>query len=222
MARRTLSAALALVPAAALLLTACGSTAPKPSHVIAGAGGGSTAASAGAAGKAGSSGATPAGAPAITLPADVHVDIQPPAPAADRATDAAVADLEYAIRALRAGFAQDDGQVKPMLHAYAVNAGLFWAKRIDTAKRQGRTITGTYRYYDLAVHLKGKNLASAGFCEDQRQAFSKEIRTGKVLRTTPGKDDFYAFTAQLSRNAAGTWQISAESWIQGDPSCVRD
>ncbi len=215
MARRTLTIAIALAPAAALLLTACGSTTPKPSTTIPGANSASPSAP-----SSSPPPSTPAGAPRITLPSDVRVQIEGP-DTADAGTEGAVAGLRYAILALRDGFAQDNGQVPSMLHSYALNAGVFWAKRIQTAKSEGRTITGTYRYYDFSVHLNGPDTAGANFCEDQRQAFSKDIKTGKVYRTTPSNGDFYRFTAQLAKDSSGTWKISQESWVQGDKSCIR-
>lgn len=214
MARRTLTIAIALAPAAALLLTACGAgTATKTSPIT----GAAPASSAPASPTPATT--TPPGAPRITLPADVTVQITDPAPT-NAATNSAVSGLKYAILALRDGFSQDNGQAASMLRSYALNAGVFWAKRIQTSKNEGRTITGTYRYYDLSVHLNSADTAGATFCEDQRQAFSKNIKTGKVYRTTPSNSDFYRFTAHLTKKS-GAWQISDESWVQGDKSCIR-
>ncbi len=215
MARRPLTFAVVLAPAAALLLTACG--AAKPHSGISGIASGPPVSPSSDSGP--TAAGVPKGAPRVRLPSDVHVLIDSPAPQAS--TAAVVSDLKYAILALRDGFAQGDGQVPSMLHAYADNAGLFWAKRISASKSQGHTITGTYRYYDLSAHLNNANTAGAGFCEDQRQAFGKDIKSGKVLRTAPSNSDFYRFTAMLTKNASGTWQISDESWVQGDTSCIR-
>ncbi len=214
MARRTPSA-LALVPAAVLLLTGCGSSAsPHHGHGIAGAASGS-----GSSGAPSAPASDPPGAPSFRLPSDVRVDIAAPAPGGAEA-NAAASGLEYAIRALRDGFSKDDGQVAPMVHAYASDAGLFWSARIARDKARGRTITGTYRYYDIAVRTRGGSAATATFCEDQREAFAKDVTTGKVYRTAPSDKDFYAFTALMRKDAAGTWQIYQESWKQGDSTCV--
>ncbi|MEU1627015.1 hypothetical protein ABZ746_17180 [Streptomyces sp. NPDC020096] len=212
MSRSTLPIAIAMTTAAVVVLTACGSgSSPKPSDKIAGADSGSPSASSPTALK---------GAPEIKLPSDVKVEIEDPT-SKDATTSTAIADLKYAILALRDGFAQGNGQADSMVHAYAMDAGIYWAKRIQKIKAEDKTITGTYRYYDLDVSLNGKDTAAAHYCEDQRQAFSKDIKTGKVFRTTPSNNDFYRFTVFLTKNASGTWQVARESWTQGDKSCIR-
>lgn len=215
MARRTLSAAVALAPAAALLLTACGSTTPKASSSITGANDGSAASA-----SPSPSAAAPAGAPAITLPSDVTVDIVSPAPG-DATVNAAVADLEYAIRALQYGYSRGSGQVAPMRYAYGQDAGIYWSKLIKRYRDDGNTLTGTDRFYDLKVTPTGATTASGTYCENQRDSFAKNIKTGKIDRTEPSDDDFFLNSVKLAKTQ-GVWKVSEVSWKRGDRSCVTD
>ncbi|GAA1894756.1 hypothetical protein GCM10009753_24570 [Streptantibioticus ferralitis] len=210
--RSTLPIAVALSTAAALLLSACGGGSPsKPSGKIAGAQSNSPTA-------ASPSSAAPKGAPEIKLPSDVKVEIEDPS--GDPATAEPSADLQYAIRALREGYAQGNGQVPSMLYAYGPDAGIYWSQLIKKFRDQDKTITGTYRYYSMKVKLTSGSTAAGSYCEDQRQAFAKDIKTGKVYKTTPSNDDFFLNTVKLTKDQ-GVWKVAEASWKKGDSSCVR-
>jgi hypothetical protein len=209
-------AATALLMAGALALTACGGSNDSAGDKITGVPSTPAATSASA-----TATVSPAGAPAITLPADVKVEIADPGPAKDAATTAAVAGVKYAILALRDGYAQGNGEVPSMLHAYGTQAGLYWSKLIKDFSDQGKTITGTYSYYDLKVTLTNPTSGSATYCEDQRLAYAKVRKTGEVLRTTPSNDDFFLNTVQLGKDAHGVWKVDNVVWEKGKASCVR-
>lgn len=213
--RATSLSAAALVAAGAIALTACGGSGGSGGDKITDAP--STTSTAATPTTAPPTTAAPAGAPQIKLPADVKVEITDPS-GAD--SDPAVAGLKYAILALRDGYAQGSGTVPSMLHSYGMQAGLYWSKLISQFKGEGKTITGTYRYYDLKVTRTSATSRAATYCEDQRQAYAKVIKTGKVLRTTPSKDDFFLNTVQLVEDK-GVWKVNNVVWTKGDPSCVR-
>jgi hypothetical protein len=213
-------AATALALAGALALTACGGSNDSAGDKITGAPSAPASVSAAASATA-TTAATPAGAPAITLPGDVHVDITDPGAGKDAATDKAIADLKYAITALQDGFAQQSGEVPSMLYSYGTQPGLYWSKQIAEFKAADKTITGTDRFYAIDVQLKDSKSAVAYYCEDQRKSYSKNVKTEKINVTTPSNDDFYRFTLSLGLDAkSGAWKIEAETWKQGDTSCV--
>lgn len=211
---------IALTLTAGLALTACGGSGDSGGDKITGAPT-ATSASPSPSGSPTGAPARPAGAPEIRLPADVQVEIEEPGAGVDAATDKAVGDLEYAIRALRDGYAQGSGTVPSMLHSYGMQAGLYWSKLIKEFSDQGKTIMGVYRYYDIKVTPTSATSSTATYCEDQRQAYAKVRKTGVVLRTTPSRDDFFLNTVQLVKDAQGVWKVNNVVWKKGDASCVR-
>lgn len=207
----------ALALAGALVLTACGSSNGSASDKITGA----PSATSSASPSATATTAAAAGAPTIALPADVHVEITDPGTGKDAATSKAIADLKYAITALQDGFAQQSGEVPSMLYSYGMQPGLYWSKQIAAFKAADKTITGTDRFYAIDVQLKDSKSAVAYYCEDQRKSYSKNVKTEKINVTAPSDDDFYRFTLSLGLDAkSGFWKIAAETWQQGDKSCV--
>ncbi|MEU6079240.1 hypothetical protein [Streptomyces sp. NPDC047108] len=218
-ARRSLAFVTALAASSSLLLSACG-------------GGGETPSTSGKPSKSGKAGApdqtSPAkssgvpsgrgGAPRISLPPDVALDIAKPD--ADARSRAALADLSYAIAALIDGKAKGDGGTASMRHAFDSEAGRYWAEAIEDFRKSGRTITGSYRYYGLETDLVDRDSADARYCEDQRVAYPKDRKTGKVFRTEPSNDDFFLYTLKL-RKVDGVWKVAQVQWAKGDASCVR-
>lgn len=211
-------AAAALAVAGAVALTACGGSGGGGGDKISDA---PTTSATSAPATTASAAPTPSGAPAINLPADVKVEITDPGPGKDAATTKAIADLEYALKALQDGFAQGSGEVPSMLYAYGQQPGLYWSKQIQQFKDAGKTITGTDRFYNIKVQVTDGKSAHANYCEDQRKSYSKNVKTGKVNVTTPSTKDFYRFTVSLGLDSAsGVWKINQETWTQGDKGCI--
>lgn len=65
------------------------------------------------------------------------------------------------------------------------------------------------------MRLDDGSSGSATYCEDQRQGFAKVVKTGKVLRTTPSKDDFFLNTVRLSKEQ-GVWKVARATWAKGE------
>ncbi|WP_280878619.1 hypothetical protein [Streptomyces pseudovenezuelae] len=63
--------------------------------------------------------------------------------------------------------------------------------------------------------------AAVRYCEDQTTAYSKGIKTRKVLRTRPSDKDFILFAVQAQKDSAGDWQVTQVSWKKADVACVR-
>lgn len=71
------------------------------------------------------------------------------------------------------------------------------------------TVTGAERYYDETVGdtVQGK-LAEVTFCSNQSKLFSKEIESGKVLRTKPSDEDYLHFSIVMQKpsKAGSPWR----------------
>ncbi|MER6078667.1 hypothetical protein [Streptomyces sp. NPDC001833] len=215
--RRTMPVAAALAATAALLLTACGggSDGSKGNDKIAGAG---TEASGSPSPSASAS--ADKNAPSFDLPSDIKVTVEKQS-TGDSTKDGVLRDLAYAAQARLEGLVKGDGQTANMSRYYAADALVYFDKQISETRKEGLTSTGSYRYYDFQVlDLKGQT-ATARYCEDQRQAFAKEIKTNKVHRTTPSNDDFIQISVQTAKDSRGDWQVRRVSWKKATAECVQ-
>ncbi|MFF4549831.1 hypothetical protein ACFY1J_37330 [Streptomyces sp. NPDC001406] len=211
MKRRTLPVAAALAATAALLLTACGSGDDKASDndKIAGADQGT---------KTPTASASAAGAPAedkpdgvdVSLPKDVNLVFDWDKPK-DKNQAAAMEDAANYVRAIYRGV--DKRTTKDAaLAAYSTGDGLKYAKtQIDVRLKGGWTATGTRRHYQATTRSASNgNSVEVGFCVDSSKFYSKEVKTGKVLKGTPSITDFDYFKIIMVKLPTGDdlWQAS--------------
>ncbi|WP_331727369.1 hypothetical protein OG871_40205 (plasmid) [Kitasatospora sp. NBC_00374] len=158
------------------------------------------------------------GAPAITLPADVAVDIQFKAgddPVKKQAADG----LTYALRAFTEAAATGDINRPGMVYAFTGTAGAYMNQALTQLNSRGQTITGTDRYYALTVDLKDPKTAVTAYCEDQSKSFAKDKASGKVLTTTPSINDYTDWTTALTLSDKGVWQVSSTQAEKGSTRC---
>ncbi|GGW33455.1 hypothetical protein ACIP4U_18605 [Streptomyces caelestis] len=160
-------------------------------------------------------------APTFDFPTDVKVSVERE-PTGDPAKDAILRDVAYSAEARLEGFVKGDGRAANLNRYFTGPALTYWNKRITAVKQQGLTSTGSYRYYDFEVtDIANEKTAAVRYCEDQRKAYSKEIKTGKVRRTQPSNDDFVETTLQAAKNSRGDWQVQQTSWKKAAASCVQ-
>lgn len=130
--------------------------------------------------------------------------------------------MAYSAQANIEDFAKGQGQTANMNRYFAGPALIFWTQQVAKFKKDGLTLTGSYRYFGFQVtDIANGKTAAARYCEDQSKAYSKEIKTNKVLRTQPSDNDFVLYTLQAARDSAGDWQVTEESWKKGDASCLQ-
>ncbi|MGW0628165.1 hypothetical protein [Streptomyces sp. NPDC002758] len=159
-------------------------------------------------------------APTFSLPSDLKITVERDS-AGDATKDAILRDAAYSAQANIEAFAQGKGQSVNMGRYFGGSAFTYWVGKVEDYKKKGLTLTGQYSYYDFQVTDVNGKTAAARYCEDQSKAFSKEIKTKKVLRTTPSDNDYVLYTFQTSKDSAGDWQVTQQSWKKGDASCVR-
>ncbi|MEU9735716.1 hypothetical protein [Streptomyces sp. NPDC048002] len=211
MKRRTLPAATALVAAAALLLSACGSEDDKSgdNDKITGAESGSPTPK---------ESTSPSGAPAedkpdgvdVSLPADVNLVFDWDEPK-NKNEAAAMADTANFFRAMFRGV--DKGTTKDAgVVTYAVDGGLKYANtQINAYIDGGWTVTGTRRHYDVTTRSAANGTSvEVAFCADDTKFYGKEVKSGKVLKTDPSINDFGYFKIIMVKNPTGTdlWRAS--------------
>lgn len=205
---------------AALLLTACGAT-------EGGNGGSGNDAKSTTSGQAQSGTPSPSASPAhgnapvFAFPSDVNTVVQRD-PTGNSTKDAVLRDVAYSAQARLEAFAKGDGRTVNMNRYFAAQALTYWTQRVAKVRKDGLTVTGHYRFFNFAVtDVANAKTAAARYCEDQTTAYSKQIKTGKILRTKPSANDFILITLQAAKNSHGDWQVTQQSWKKGDSACVR-
>lgn len=216
MTRTSLPIAVALAASAALLLSACGGGGSDDSDKIKATDSATPSATA-------PTTAAPttaeAGAPTFDLPADVKVDIAG-FDAGNAKNKDVMRDAGYAITALLEAEATVHAKETPNFKRYWTGLpGATYADTIIARGRQGKVITGTYRYYSPSVAPNGQGGQVVSYCEDQRKAYAKDAKTGKVTVTTPSVSDFRSWSLVMTRNSAGDWQVANYNWQQGAKKC---
>ncbi|MGW3287712.1 hypothetical protein ACWDR3_24090 [Streptomyces sp. NPDC001002] len=160
-------------------------------------------------------------APTFDFPPDITVAVEKTT-TGDATKDAILRDVAHSAQATIEAFAKGVGQTANMNRYFAASALTYFADRVATVRKSGLTLTGDYRLYDFEVtDIANGRAAAARYCEDQRKAYSKEIKTRKVVRTRPSDKDFILFSVQAQRDSAGDWQVTQVSWKKADAACVR-
>ncbi|WP_051803555.1 MULTISPECIES: hypothetical protein [Streptomyces] len=137
----------------------------------------------------------------ITLPEDIKLVFdwkQPDDPEKAAALDGAA---DY-MRAIDHGTVKQDPK-DPVLARHVVplqTAEAFATKKVQIDVDKGYTVTGEERYSKAEVGdvVDGK-LAEVSFCMDQSKLFSKEIKTGKVLRTEESAASYMRLTLVMQK-----------------------
>jgi hypothetical protein len=208
--------AVALAVSAGLLLTACGGGGDDGSDKI------QPSASTGAPSATASATPTQASgpeAPKFALPSDITVDFKG-FDSSDPKKKAALTDATYAAKAVLEFEAKT--YTKETVNFKRFWTGLHGAEFADSIISQGKdgtVVTGEFHYYSPVVKsLQAGNL-SIQYCEDQRKAYSKDSKTGKVTVTTPSSADFMSWTLLLTKGPSGDWQVFDHQWVEGAKQC---
>ncbi|WP_316773742.1 hypothetical protein [Streptomyces sasae] len=208
MKRRTSPVAVAVAVTAALLLTACGGGDgnSRSSEKIAAADSGSNKASSS---PSASDAVAGIDRPAMPFPSDFDMvfDIAKPSDAKEAA---ALGDAENFVRAINYGIVrQDPEDAAYKFYSTVGSTAQSYAKtQIKQYLDGGWTVTGVQRYSRGKVDLAadGKR-ASVSFCDDDSKFYGKEVKSKKILKTSPSDKDYYYFEVVMaaSMEAKGLW-----------------
>jgi hypothetical protein len=208
------------LPIAALLLTACG-------------GGGSDSADKIQPSDSGTQSATATSAsptatvsdnvnrPSTALPKDLTMVFDWPK-TGNATKDAVLNDAEQYVRGYNRAAAAHNLK-DPAYQFYSRDDALTYARdQIKVTSDNGWAPTGYDRYYSAAVSNVSADSATLSFCEDQTKTYSKVVKTGKVLLTSPSSEDFAQFNLLLFKDTTdGVWQSSKITVVVGASKCVR-
>jgi hypothetical protein len=192
-----------VLAAAALLLTSCSSDSDPGDKIK------------GAEQEASSGSPSPKPSPSFSvkvadfgLPDDIKVEIESNT-TGDKAKDQILKEQAEAIMARQRLYVDLDPNSRYLTRYYAGEARDFYVADIKKSKSAGRTITGTYRYYDRKVEQNTDDRAIVTYCEDRSKAFAKDIKSGEIQKTEPSPEDFIRNTATLRKTEHNTWLVQA-------------
>lgn len=218
MTRSSLPIAVALAVSAGLLLTACGGGGsdgsdkiqPPPQAAPTTTTASTTPSPTEAAGP---------GAPTFALPPDITADFK--GFDSDAKNKVVLQDARYAAQSVLELEAKTHTKVTPnFARFFTGERGAAYADSLIGQGKDGAVITGIYRYYNPVVKsLPGGNL-SVQYCEDQRKAYAKDGKTGKVDVTTPSPSDFRQWTLLMAKSPSGEWHVFDHAWIKGAKQCA--
>jgi hypothetical protein len=210
--------AVALAASAGLLLTACGGGGSDSSDKI------STSAPPATTTTAAPTTAPPTqaegpNAPKFNLPSDITTDFRG-FTSSDPKKQAILTDAQYAATAVLEFEAKIYTKETPNFKRFWTGEhGAEFADSIISQGKDGSVITGSYPYYSPVVKTFSTGNVSVQYCEDQRKAYAKDSKTGKVTVTQPSLSDFRSWTLLMTKSSSGDWTVYNHSWIQGAKQC---
>lgn len=209
--RRSLAVAAALTATAALFLTACGSGDEKSSanDKVAGAEQGTATLTKPAEPSAAAAEVKSDGVD-VSLPKDINLVFDWTTPT-DKNEAAAMDDAANYIRAIYHGVDKRTSEDAAVI-AYSTGGGLHYAEtQIDSRVEGGWTATGTRRHYQTTTRSAANgNSVEVTFCVDSSKFYGKEVKTGKVLKSTPSIADYDHFKIVMVKfpTSDHLWQAS--------------
>ncbi|NJQ04123.1 hypothetical protein [Streptomyces lonarensis] len=107
---------------------------------------------------------------------------------------------------------------RPALAFYSDGEGYLTAlDYISSFHDDGYTVSGTVRYYDRRVTLRGDGAATSSYCVDWRNSSMVDLESGERF---PEGERQGLYTSRLERNEAEVWQTVDYSLEDGAGKCA--
>lgn len=212
--RTKLAAAAGAVAAAALVLTACGGGGHDDKIAS------SPTASVPSTTKTPPATTTPAdtGAPTFDFPSDVKVVIDADS-TGDATKDAVLKDQGYGEQAIFLAIAKLDPSL-PALNKYLSAEALGdWINSVKWGQSHHKSIIGSEHFYKRSVHMTSATTAGVSFCENSRDAYDKDTKTGRRINGTPSTKDFTLHYSLMRKGSDGTWRMTTYDSQPGAAKC---
>ncbi|MEW1864359.1 hypothetical protein OG896_18660 [Streptomyces sp. NBC_00669] len=217
MTRSSLPVAAVTAAAAVLLLAACGGGSNGSDKIDAS--DSPTASATASATTASPTQAAGPGAPSFDLPSDIKVNFDG-FDSSDPTKKAALKDATYAATAVVAFTAKTYTKEPAFFKRFWTGEhGAEFADSLISQGKGGSVVTGTFDYYKPVVKKLVTGNLSVQYCEDQRKAYGKDAKTGKVNVTTPSLADFNLWTLTMTKSSTGEWQAYDHTWQNGAKQC---
>ncbi|MET9545876.1 hypothetical protein ABZY36_11280 [Streptomyces sp. NPDC006627] len=162
---------------------------------------------------------TAAERPKISLPSDLSYEFEW-AKTGDKNKDAVLADTEQYVKAVDMAIAEQDPLHKAYRFYAEGDAAAGSQKFVEEYVEYKDRITGVKRFYNARVDVTGGKTAGLVYCEDQRKAHNKSLKTGKTAEApAPSKADFVLYSSRLHRNDQGVWITETTTSDRGNATC---
>ncbi|MEV3927319.1 hypothetical protein [Actinomadura coerulea] len=219
MIRSVLSVSAALAVSVGLLLTACGGAGSGGNDKIQPSAAGTTGTTTSPSSIPSPTRTSGLAAPGFDLPSDITVDFRGFV-SSDPKKQAVLTDATYAAKSVLEFEAMTYTKETPNFKRFWTGLhGAQFADSIISQGKDGSVITGLYSFYKPVVKFIAAGNVSVRYCEDQRKAYAKDARTGRVKVTTPSLSDFHLWTLLMKKGPAGDWQVFDHAWVKGAKQC---
>ncbi|MGQ5224734.1 hypothetical protein [Streptomyces sp. yara] len=158
--------------------------------------------------------------PSVTLPSDVK-NVFDGWEAGDAAKDGLLTDVTHRINATDAAIVAADPNSEALRFYYKGEALAGAATWVKGYVDEGRSITGTVRFFDPDLVMVDKDTAALAYCADESKASDKDRKTGKADKTPVTKESYVAYNSRLEKGEDGVWRTTVLESERGNAKCVR-
>ncbi|MFJ2305685.1 hypothetical protein [Streptomyces sp. NPDC087787] len=155
----------------------------------------------------------------ITLPSDVK-NVFEGWKTGDTTKDALLADVENRINATDAAITAANPDSEALGFYYKGEALAGAAEWVQGYVKDGKSITGTVRFFNPELKLVDKDTAAFAYCSDESKAFDKDRKTNKAEKTTVTKTAYVAYNTRVEKNEQGVWQTTSLLSQRGSTKCT--
>ncbi|MFH9981297.1 hypothetical protein ACH4ND_19000 [Streptomyces sp. NPDC017179] len=157
--------------------------------------------------------------PVITLPSDVK-NVFAGWKTRDTTKDALLADVENRINATDAAIIAANPDSEALGFYYKGEALAGASEWVKGYVKDGKSITGSVRFFNPELKLVDKDTAAFAYCSDESKAFDKDRKTNKAEKTTVTKTAYVAYNTRVEKNEQGVWQTTSLLSQRGNAKCT--
>lgn len=138
----------------------------------------------------------------------------------DPAKDALLEDVTQRINATDAAIVAADPESEALPFYYKDEALAEAAQWVQRYVDDGKSITGTVRFYNPDLVMVDKDTAALAYCADETKAADKDRKTGKADEIAVNNDSYVAYNTRVQKDQNGIWQTTSLLSERGNAKCV--
>ncbi|WP_432119105.1 hypothetical protein [Streptomyces sp. bgisy032] len=157
--------------------------------------------------------------PKITLPSDVE-NLFANWKTGDRTKDRLLADVKERINATDAAIVTGDPNSEALTFYYKGEALAGAAEWVQGYVNDGKSITGTVRFFNPDLVMADEDTAALAYCADESKAFDKNRKSNKAEKSPATKDSYVAYNTRAQKTEQGVWQTTSLLSDRGNAKCA--